>query len=157
MIRRWPMKRRLIPLAFALIVATIASLPSWTNQISNATADRWALLFEVVMFGFLLILFASMWRTMRRSGQTTSRTIFGFALTDFFIGLVILAISLVLVFGYLYIALGTSWNAPSWLRLITRIALAGGGALAFATGMAVKWEMGRAGPQLAVHHELKDN
>lgn len=143
--------RRLIPFAAGVVVAGVTSLPVTVDWFTLSGGDRWTLLFCTAVFLFKSYLFVAM--RYRMTQQSRRLTVFGTALVDFFTSLTALAIVLAAVFGILYIYAAHGIFRPQWFTVITRSAIAGAGSFVVGTGIAVVWEMRRAGDRLAVHHD----
>ena len=146
------MKRRLIPPTIATVVLVLAILPVLTDRIPETGADKWTLLLTIAVFVFLSILFG--WMRLRMTRDKPPVTVFGRALVDFFsaLTLVWLAFGVVSAVSYWFAVQGKV-PAPLTIRTINRAAIAFAGALVASTGIAVAYEMQRAGPVLHVHEE----
>lgn len=145
------MRRRMIPPAAAIVVLALALTPVWGGWPGDQRANRWTLALLGLVFGFKAVLFGWMRRRMGDGAGGRTLTVFGMALRDFFLALILLAVALGAFFAIFAYA---SWRgAPLafWQITTLRAALASTAALAIATGVAVGWEMSRAESRLAVH------
>ena len=143
------MARRFIPPVAALAIMAVAMLPVWRGEASNAAANRWTLALLAAVFVFKAALF--WWMRCRMGG--THLTVFGLALRDFFLALIINGVSLALFFGVFAWAAFLGEPLSRWQIATLRAALAASGTLVIATGFGAGWEMSRArtGPQMVVH------
>lgn len=149
------MTRRWIPPITAALVAVLATLPIWVTieADANANANRWTLTLVAVVFAFKATIFSWMRRRMGAGEAGRRLTLFGIALRDFFLALVLNALALAAFFG---IFAWASWQAivlERWQIVTLRAALASSGTLLIGTGLGTCWEMSRArtGPEMVVH------
>lgn len=154
------MRRRLIPPLIASIVLGIGAALTFTEVLSDETADLGLLGFCAIVFAFKFALFV--WMRQRMRNNIKGLTVFGLAITDWFLSLAILAAVLTYVFAQLW-WIGTSGSAQDGgplvseeLRKINRSLIAVSGMLVVLTGGAVAYEMRKAGENLSVHKESEE-
>lgn len=165
------MRRRLIPVAAALVILASSLIPVSLGWIDESTAIRWTLALVALSFGVKAVVFGAM---RRRLGISDESTVFGIALADLVAGLAVLDIVLSYVFSAAYFyAQGVNLTAcrrrqdgtidsaaclaslqaaamPQWMTIANRSAIATLATLAIGTGVAVLWEMSRSRTGLAV-------
>lgn len=150
------MKRRAIPPLMGILGAAIAGLPLWfPNHFSDDRADQFTLGFGMFIFYFKFIVFGVM--RQRMTVESRQLTVFGLALVDFFLGLMIVALVTGTVYGILlYLSLIGEITSQT-IRLINRSAIIGSGCFVVGAGTAVLIELRRAGIRLSVHvDDLKE-
>jgi hypothetical protein len=149
------LRRRMLPILFAIVVAAISSLPIWTDWFSDRGASLLTLGIAAGGFVFKSALFSYM--RHRMASESRRLTLFGEALVDYFTALVVLDLVMVLVFGTLFLLTYRMTNnlkpIPMWLTIANRSAINGGVALIAATGLAVAFEMRSVGARLDVHED----
>lgn len=143
------MRRRMIPPAISLAVLFAVTLPLMSGNISERSANLWLLAAVTTVFAFKTVLF--FWMRQRMVHNRHDLTVFGMAIADFFSSLTILAGVLTYVFGLLYYMVAHDHTISHSMQTINRITIAVSGSLVVTTGVAVAWEMHRAGEDLTVH------
>ena len=150
--------RRIIPVMIALLIAVAVSIPSWSSTSyfpgwSASDANRWTLTLLAVVFVFKGAIFYWMYRLMTCAIDDTRRslTVFGRALCDLFLSLVVFNAALSAFFGCFAWASWRMQPLESWQILTLRAALAGSATLVFGTGVGVSWEIRRSRADVSVH------
>lgn len=144
-----PRKRRAVPFVVATIVAVPVTTPLWVDWMTDRQANLLTFFFCSVVFLFKAFLFGRM--RARMTGEQRALTVFGWALIDFFTGLIALAIVFAVVYGALFAAVARNWLLPDWFAIASRASIVWAGALILACGVAVEYEMRRVAGRLAVH------
>jgi hypothetical protein len=142
-------RRRSIPPIAAVAMMAVAMLPVWRGEAANAAANRWTLALLAAVFVVKAGLF--LWMRQRMGGNHL--TVFGLALRDFFLALILNGAALALFFGTFAWAAFLGEPLSRWQIATLRAALAASGTLVIATGFGAGWEMSRArtGPKMVVH------
>lgn len=144
------MRRRAIPYAAAGASVLVAGYLFFVAPVDETTANLATAAYLALVFYVKSGMHFWMRRRMKRRGRDL--TVFGYALTDYFVGLVVLAAALALSLS------AAAWYAghgadvqPGIVRALSRVALVGAGTLVLGTAAATGYEMRRAGEPLAVH------
>lgn len=146
------MKRRFVPFGIAAGVLAVCLSPLVVSMDQN-TADRYTVLIAAIVFACKAVLFY--WIRHRMRTDPRPMTFFGVTLLDFFAALTAFAVSLAVVYGYLFWLAIEGHRLDGTIRTIQRAAIVSGGALIVATGIAVAVELRRSGPLLSVHEAPK--
>lgn len=91
--------------------------------------------------------------------NTRELTVFGTAISDWFLSLTLMALTFTYVFGYLfYVGLSVKAGHPivpesDTVRVINRLLIVWSGTIVLGIGVAVAYEMKKAGEDLSVHVE----
>lgn len=145
--------RRWLPFGLSALVLIICLAPLYSDRIDALTADLYTLPLASGVFAFMAVMFG--WLRYRMVTDSRPMTVFGLSLVDFFTAHIVLAA----VWSGVYLVL--FWWAkthpgevqPTDIRTINRATIIAGGALIVSTGIAVAYELRRAGIDLAVHQE----
>lgn len=150
-----PLHRRLIPFAIAGIVAVALPIPSLVGWVTEEQANQWTAAIATIGFAVKALVFAVMRHRMVYSKKRL--TVFGTALVDFFLGLVIMDLVLAVTFGIaLAFALRGVLVTPLSFRIGSRAAIAGGITLTVGTAIASLYELVKAAAKLSVHERQDD-